>query len=617
MSNENVPHPADLLPAVVQAVVSAGALIRAEFHRPIGPRGTPGKCPVDVLAEAELMQTLLALHPCDWHGEELPRRERGRADCWMVDPHDATTAFQRGLRGSAVSVALVRQAQPVLGVVYAPTAPDDAGDLFVWAEGMVPMRNGKQMLPIGPRPAPYKPTTRAPWHAQPATAKSYDHSTLICLNEQAGDYAGHNHSTFAPAGVLAMPSIAYRLALAAAGAVDVAVSLTPGLDSYDVAAGHALLKAVGGTLIDLKGAPISHDQGLHFEGCIGGRPEIVRVVQERGLKGGSRVTRHPVQPKVRSTAIGQLRRVQGALVGLLVGDALGSQVEFLDPATILARHPGGLRQLLPGGTWNLLAGQPTDDGELALALARALVAGDGFDQERVAKGYIDWLASHPFDVGTTTAEGINALAGRGYAKSTSQANGALMRVAPIGIAAAGDPAKAAAWARQDAAMTHPHPVCQAASAAFAAAIAAGVAGANQRAMWAEAYANAGDGAGATEIRRTLLEARHSLPANFTRQQGWVLIAFGNAFHRLWCEQDFTEALVETVMSGGDTDTNAAIAGALLGAALGREAIPQAWLLRVLSCRAVRGQGVAHPRPSTFWADEALDLAEALLTIRRR
>lgn len=166
-------------------------------------------------------------------------------------------------------------------------------------------------------------------------------------------------------------------------------------------------------------------------------------------------------------------------------------------------------------------------------------------------------------------------------------------------------------------MTHPHPVCQAASAAFAAAIAAGVAGANRRAMWAEAYASAGNDAGAAEIRRTLLEARHSLPANFTRQQGWVLIAFGNAFHRLWGEQDFTEALVETVMSGGDTDTNAAIAGALLGAALGREAIPQAWLLRVLSCRAVRGQGVDHPRPSMFWADDALDLAEALLTIRRR
>lgn len=613
MSNENLPHPAILLPAVMQAVLSAGALIRAEFHRPGGPRGTPGKCPVDAQIEAELMQALLALHPCDWHGEELPRRKMGHADCWVVDPQDGTTAFQRGLRGSAVSVALMRQGQPVLGVVYAPCAPDDAGDLFIWAEGIVPMRNGKPLAPIGARPAPYEPMEGAPWPAQSASPKRYDHATLIGLNEQAGDYAAHNHAIFAPAGIIAMPSIAYRLALAAAGDVDAAVSLTKGLDSYDIGAGHALLHAVGGALIELNGTPISHGQGRHFFGCIGGRPEIALAVQERGPNGGSRVPRHPVKPKQRTTAIGPLRQAQGALLGLLAGDALGSQVEFLDPATIWARHSGGLRDLLPGGTWNLLAGQPTDDGELALTLARALVEGGGFDRDRVAKGYIDWLASGPFDVGTTTAEGIHALAGRGKSKSVSQANGALMRVAPIGIAAAGNPAKAAVWARQDAVMTHPHPVCQAASAAFAAAIAAGVVGANPHAMWVGAYAHAGDDAGGAEIRQALLEAREGLPPDFTRNQGWVLTAFGNAFHRLWREQDFDEALVETVMSGGDTDTNGAICGALLGAAYGRDAIPQAWRAQVLGCRAVRGEGVVHSRQVAFWADDAMDMAEALLT----
>lgn len=612
MSNENLPHPAQLLPVVMQAVLAAGALIRAEFHRPGGPRGTPGKCPVDTQIEAELMERLLGVHPCDWHGEELPRRKMGHTDCWVVDPQDGTTAFQRGLRGSAVSVALMRQGQPVLGVVFAPTAPDDAGDLFIWAEGMIPMRNGKPLLPIGPRPAPYEPLEGAPWPAQPASPKRYDHATLIGLNEQAGDYAAHNHTIFAPAGVLAMPSVAYRLALAAAGEVDAAVSLTPGLDSYDLGAGHALLSAVGGVLIELDGTPITHGQGRHFHGCIGGRPEIVEAVRKRGPSNGPRVARHPVKPARRTSAIGPLRWAQGALLGLLVGDALGSQVEFLDPATIWARHPGGLHDLLPGGTWNLLAGQPTDDGELALTLARALVAGGGFDRDQVAKGYIDWLASRPFDVGGTTAEGIHALSGDGKAKTVSQANGALMRVAPIGIAAAGNPEKAALWARADAALTHPHPVCQAASAAFCAAIAAGVAGADASSMWSAAYAHAGSDAGGAEIRQALLEAREGLPPDFTRNQGWVLIAFGNAFHRLWREQDFAEALMQTVMAGGDTDTNAAIAGALLGAAYGRDAIPQAWRSQVVACRAVGGRGVVHPRPTALWADDAYDLAEALL-----
>lgn len=614
MSNENLPHPALLLPTVMQSVLSAGALIRAEFHRTGGPRGMPGKCPVDVQVEAELMQALLELHPCDWHGEELPRRKRGHADCWVVDPQDGTTAFQHGLRGSAVSVALMRHGQPVLGIVYAPCAPDDAGDLFVWAEGIVPMRNGKPMLPIGPRPAPYEPMEGAPWPAQPASPKCYDHATLICLNEQAGDYAAHNHAIFAPAGVLAIPSIAYRLALAAAGEVDAAVSLTNGLDSYDIGAGHALLSAVGGALVELDGSAVTHVQGRHFHGCIGGRPEIVAEVRVRRPTSGSRMARHTARPKLRTSAIGPLRWAQGALLGLLVGDALGSQVEFLDPATIWARHPGGLRDLLPGGTWNLLAGQPTDDGELALALARALIAGGGFNRDRVAKAYIDWKGSNPFDIGGTTTKGIDALRDRGRADRSSQANGALMRVAPIGIAAAGDPAKAAALARQDACLTHPHPVCQAASAAFAAAIAAGVAGANPSTMWAMAHANAGLDVGGVEIRQTLLEARDGLPPDFTRKQGWVMTAFGNAFHRLWREQDFAEAVMETVMCGGDTDTNAAICGALLGAAYGRDAIPQAWRLQVIACRAVGVAGVAHPRPSTFWADDAMELAEALLSL---
>lgn len=614
MSNENTPHPALLLPAVMRAVLSAGSLIRAEFHRPGGPRGTPGKCPVDVQVEAELMQALLGLHPCDWHGEELPRCKQGHVDCWVVDPQDGTTAFQRGLRGSAVSVALMRLGQPVLGVVYAPCAPDDAGDLFVWAEGLIPMRNGRPMLPIGPYPAPGEPMEGAPWPAEPASPKRYGHATLIGLNEQAADYATHNHAVFAPAGMLAVPSIAYRLALAAAGEVDAAVSLTPGLDSYDIGAGHALLHAVGGTLCELDGTPIAHVQGRPFHGCIGGRPEIVQQVQQRGPSGGSRVARHPVRPMRRTSAIGPLCRAQGALLGLLVGDALGSQVEFLDPATISAHHPGGLRDLLPGGTWNLLAGQPTDDGELTLALARAVVAGGGFDRDRVAAAYIDWKGSNPFDIGGTTAKGIDALRDRGRADRSSQANGALMRVAPIGIAAAGDPAKAANWARQDAALTHPHPVCQAASAAFAAAIAVGVDGANQHSMWAAAHAHAGDDASGVEIREALLEARFGLPPDFTRQQGWVMTAFGNAFHRLWREQDFADALVETVMCGGDCDTNAAICGALLGAAYGRDAIPQTWRSQVCACRAVRGAGVVHPRPATFWADDAMDVAEALLTL---
>jgi ADP-ribosylglycohydrolase len=131
-------------------------------------------------------------------------------------------------------------------------------------------------------------------------------------------------------------------------------------------------------------------------------------------------------------------------------------------------------------------------------------------------------------------------------------------------------------------------------------------------MWSVAYAHTGEEAGGAKIRQALLVARDGLTPDFICKQGWVMTAFGNAFHRLWREQDFAEALVETVMAGGDTDTNAAICGALLGAAYGRDAIPLAWRSRVLACRAVREEGVVHPRPAAFWADDAMELAEALL-----
>ena len=71
-------------------------------------------------------------------------------------------------------------------------------------------------------------------------------------------------------------------------------------------------------------------------------------------------------------------RAQGVLYGQVIGDSLGSLVEFASPDTIAADYPGGVRELADGGPFRLSAGQPTDDSEMALALARTLVT-HGFD----------------------------------------------------------------------------------------------------------------------------------------------------------------------------------------------------------------------------------------------
>lgn len=70
---------------------------------------------------------------------------------------------------------------------------------------------------------------------------------------------------------------------------------------------------------------------------------------------------------------GSLSRAQGCLLGQVAGDALGSLVEFQSPEEIRRTYPSGVRDLMDGGTWNTLAGQPTDDSEMALMLARSLV----------------------------------------------------------------------------------------------------------------------------------------------------------------------------------------------------------------------------------------------------
>ncbi len=66
-------------------------------------------------------------------------------------------------------------------------------------------------------------------------------------------------------------------------------------------------------------------------------------------------------------------RAQGCLLGQLAGDALGSLVEFRRPEDLRREYPHGVRKLVDGGTCNTIAGQPTDDSEMALMLARMLI----------------------------------------------------------------------------------------------------------------------------------------------------------------------------------------------------------------------------------------------------
>jgi ADP-ribosyl-[dinitrogen reductase] hydrolase len=584
--------PAELLQSVIAAVEAEGRHLRAEFYAPQGPRGRRGNCPADREIEERLQVTLQALVPAQFCGEECAVTPGSRAGwAWLVDPHDGTFEFTAGRRGSAISVGLVRDGVPILGVVHAPDAPDRGPDTIAWAEGAGPiLRNGRPLeIDLGgERPGPGKFV----W----ATASSAWRPEMWSRAAMPSRY-------------IAMPSIAYRLARVAAGDGIATVSIHS-VNEYDIAAGLALLRGVGGVALDREGLEIrlEGNSERRVTGCFAGAPQA--AAQLARFDWSLLDTEPRREPRValgfpRKDDPARLARAQGVLLGQVIGDSLGSRVELKPAAEIEARFPGGLRDLGDGGVYHTMAGQPTDDSEMALALARSIVREAKFDAQKVLDAYRGWLTSRPVDVGLTTERGL-----LGLNTTDSESNGSLMRVSPIGIWAAGDPALAARTARDDSMLTHTSPTCVEACAAYCAAIAAGVGGAGRDEMIEVAAAHA-KGPAHEAVKRG---AKGTAPSDYFTHPGWVLVALQNAF---WCLQHlgFEEALVGTVGRGGDTDTNAAIAGALLGALHGRDAIPPRWILPLLACRPLAEAGALRPRPIEFWPDDSLELAEALLAVR--
>ena len=135
---------------------------------------------------------------------------------------------------------------------------------------------------------------------------------------------------------------------------------------------------------------------------------------------------------------------QGAILGALIGDAAGATLEFIGrPPT--ADDVCRALAMKGGGVWQTAAGQITDDGELTLALCQALADTDEYSPNQAARFYRRWRLSEPFDIGFATSSALTegemhsltlaeTLAANAQLHNRdSQANGALMRVSPLGV----------------------------------------------------------------------------------------------------------------------------------------------------------------------------------------
>ncbi|HEX2690064.1 MAG TPA: ADP-ribosylglycohydrolase family protein [Kofleriaceae bacterium] len=324
---------------------------------------------------------------------------------------------------------------------------------------------------------------------------------------------------------------------------------------------------------------------------------------------------------------------RGALLGLAVGDALGTTYEFerieQPPYPVLATGPAV--DVVGGGPFDLAPGQVTDDTQLAVCLAHSLRERRRLDVVDLGERYVAWTTS-AFDIGNQTGSALARLE-RGESAASAgvstwrasgrraAGNGSLMRTAPIAIALLAEPAQVIEAAVDDSLITHADPRCVLACAAFDAAIAAMVAGdprpmvevsraavaSAERILTARWRGDDPDhGADRAAIAGARADLERDLDAALTgdpdvygaelhlhRTAGFVRVAFRLAFWHAVHTPSWQAAIIDVASRGGDADTNAAIVGALLGARDGARAIPAPWADRVL--------GAIQPGPSD-WAE---------------
>jgi ADP-ribosyl-[dinitrogen reductase] hydrolase len=291
-------------------------------------------------------------------------------------------------------------------------------------------------------------------------------------------------------------------------------------------------------------------------------------------------------------------RVSGSLLGLALGDALGAPVEFRRAKDIPDPFPAFE---LP---WmGLPPGSSTDDTAMARNLARSLGELGRFDPDDVVARHLAWFRSDPPDVGSLTRKVLRRVANGAAAPEAarqvweergpevSAGNGSVMYCAPLGVAYANRPGELMKLAPELSALTHYDHRCRTAVTAVTMAVAAVVRGEESGPAVTMAIESVQDFAGGEELEFLVEAVGDSRPVDGP-DQGFCLFAAAIGLQALASGDAFEPALRRVVALGGDTDTNAAVAGALVGAAVGPAALPAAWRARLADANDVAAEASA-------------------------
>lgn len=286
-----------------------------------------------------------------------------------------------------------------------------------------------------------------------------------------------------------------------------------------------------------------------------------------------------------------LDRFRGALLGLAVGDAVGTTVEFRSRGSFKP-----LTDMIGGGPFGLNAGEWTDDTSMALCLATSLIEQNGFDAVDQMERYCRWMDEgymssngRCFDIGMTVSRALSLYkhTGEPFSGSTdarSAGNGCLMRLAPVPMFFHHDRKLAIAMSGESARTTHGAQECIEASRLFGAILHAALEGASKQ----EILLSHGLGdISAPKIQEIAAGTYREKSIQEIRGSGYVVESLEAA---LWCfdqTDNLSEAILLAANLGDDADTTAAICGQIAGAFYGEAGIPGDWLNKLFAAEAIR------------------------------
>jgi ADP-ribosylglycohydrolase len=281
----------------------------------------------------------------------------------------------------------------------------------------------------------------------------------------------------------------------------------------------------------------------------------------------------------------RIDRYRGSLLGLAVGDALGTTLEFQAPNSFAP-----ISDIVGGGPFDLLPGQWTDDTSMALCLAVSVTECKGFDaldqMERYRRWYREGYMSctgRCFDIGLTVQAALRKFeaTGQPYCGSVdpmTAGNGSLMRLAPVPLAFAGSPAIAVEKSGQSSATTHGAEEAIDACRYFAALLVKVVEGRDRGDVLSTGPEDSYFGE--KPLSRRIADVASG---SFMRKQppairgtGYVVDALEAALWAFYHSTSFRDGALLAVNLGNDADTTGAIYGQIGGAFYGVEGIPPGW-----------------------------------------